>query len=212
MLQELLRKKRIERVTVAAFCGLSQLLVMHLGYNKLTSAPHLCPVKRSLEAIYLEHNEISTVSKNYLKGFKQLKKLTLSNNNIILLPDLHWVQHSVSHFKADNNHVTSLESFQTSDIFEQLYYVYMGGNNIRNFNVTLLCLMPKLFQLTLHLNEIRHVDDFRNISGKEIRLVDNPWHCGAALSWMGEEDMEFEHDLRCATPVCRRDMAIANMS
>ena len=185
---------------------------MHLGYNKLTSAPHLCPVKRSLEAIYLEHNEISTVSKNYLKGFKKLKKLTLSNNNIILLPDLHWVQHSLFGVEAQYNYVTSLEAFQTSDIFEQLYYVYMGGNNIRNFNVSLLCHMPKLYQFQLHTNEITHVDDFRNFSDKNIRMVNNPWHCGSALSWMGEDDMEFEHDLICATPVCRRDMAIANMS
>ena len=133
-------------------------------------------------------------------------------STIILLPDLHWVQHSLFDVRADNNYVTPLEAFQTSDIFEQLYYVYMAGINIRNFNITLLRHMSKLFQLTLHSNEITHVDDFLKFSDKEIRLVDNPWHCGAALPWMGDDDMKFEHRLRCATPVCRCDVAIANMS
>ena len=213
MLQKLiLRTKGMERIAAAAFCGLSQLLEMKLGHNKLTSAPHLCPVKRSLENLYLENNEISTISENYLKGFEKLKVFHLSNNNIILLPDLHWVQHSLFDVRAEYDYVTSLEAFQTSDIFQQLHLVYMGGNNIRNFNISLLCHMPKLYQHQLYTNEITHVDDFRNFSDKDIRMVNNPWHCGAALSWMGEDDMKFEHRLRCATPVCRRGVAIANMS
>ena len=213
MLQELaLRSKGIARTAVAAFCGLSQLLVMNLGYNELTSAPHLCPVKYFLEAIHLEHNKISTINKNYLEGFTKLKEINLSDNDIITLPDLHWVQHSLSYMRAANNYATSLEAFQTPDIFEQLVFVYMSANNIDDFNVTILRHMPKLTRLLLNANEITHVDDFRSFYEKKINLLDNPWHCGAALSWMGEEDMEFEHGLVCATPVCRRDVAIANMS
>ena len=72
--------------------------------------------------------------------------------------------------------------------------------------------MPKLTILELNGNEITRVDDFRSFYAMQINLNGNPLHCGAALSWMGEEEMEFEKDLVCATPTCLRDMAIADMS
>ena len=169
-------------------------------------------MKCSLEILDLEWNKLSTISKNYLKGFKKLKFINLSGNNIILLPDLHWVRRSLSTIKAAHNNVTlALEAFQTFDIFEKLSFVNMGGNNIRNFNVTLLRHMPNITNLLLNSNKITLVDDFRRFCYKRITLQDNPWHCGAALSWMGEEEMAFELGLKCATPACLHDMAIADM-
>ena len=62
------------------------------------------------------------------------------------------------------------------------------------------------------MNDITHIDDFRSIYNKEISLWDNLWYCGAALSWMGEEDMAFEQYLTCAMPNCMHGRAIANVS
>ena len=203
----------MERVEVAAFCGLNKLMILSLSFNKLTSAPHLCPVKCSLEILDLEANKISSIDKNYLWGFKKLRNINLDMNEIIQLPDLHWVQHSLCRIRAMENSVISLDAFKTIGIFKHLYRIQMALNNIRIFNVTLLRHMPKLTTLELYTNKITHVDDFRRFYNKKINMMGNPWHCGAALSWMGEEDMEeFELDLRCATPVCLRGMAIADMS
>ena len=47
--------------------------------------------------------------------------------------------------------------------------------------------MPKLAYLEFYSNNITHVDDFRSFYDKEINLAQNPWHCGVALSWMGED-------------------------
>ena len=213
MLQELvIRTNRLEHIEVAAFCGLNQLLVLMLGNNKLSSGPHLCSMRSSLEILDLDENKITTISKNYFKGFKKLRKIILSNNDIIHLPDLHWIQHSVSMIKVADNRLTSLDAFQTIGMFKHLSRIFMDNNNIRRFNVTLLRHMPKLNNLELYDNEITHVGDFRGFYDKKINLNGNQWHCGAALSWMGEENLEFERNLVCATPFCLRDMAIAEMS
>ena len=197
---------------MAAFCGLNQLLVLDLSNNKLSFAPHLCSMKCSLQKLDLEANKISTISKNYLKGFKNLRKIFLDENNIIRLPDLHWIQHSLTEITATYNCLTSLQVFQTFGIFKHLSKILLAYNNICSFNVTLLYHMPKLTTLELYANEITGIDDFRSFYDRKINLNENPWHCGAALSWMGEEDMEFERLLVCATPFCLRDMAIADMS
>ena len=203
---------RLERVEVAAFCGLSEFLFLSLDNNKLTSAPPLCSVKCSLEYLDLGYNKISTISKNYLKGFMKLRKLYLQTNNIVLLPDLHWIQHSLTIVFAGNNYIATLDAFQTADIFRQLSQIDMGCNNIRSFNSALLHHMPNLITINLNSNEIAHANDFRGFYDKRINLLDNPWHCGMALSWMGQENMEFERGLFCATPVCLRGMAIDDMS
>ena len=72
--------------------------------------------------------------------------------------------------------------------------------------------MPKLDYLGLHSNNLTHIDDFRSLCIKIIILGRNPWDCVAELSWMGEADMSFQHDLTCATPTCRHGMAITVMS
>ena len=213
MLQKLFApSNRLERVEMAAFCGLDQLVSLNLGYNKLSSAPNLCPMKCSLEILYLESNRLSTISKSYFKGLKKIRMIVLDNNKLIQLPDLHWVQHSLTVIRVAGNYLTSFEALQTFDIYKHLSNMYMSNNTIRNFNVTLLRHMPKLTNLVLFLNNITHVDDFRGFYDKKINLMENPWHGGEALSWMGEEDMEFENGLTCATPVCLRNMTIADMS
>ena len=213
MLQELhVPNKGIRRVEVAAFCGLSRFSLLNMENNELTSAPPLCPVKCVLKFLVLGNNKISTISKNYLRGFKSLKTLYLDNNNIILLPDITRVKQSVAVVSAVNNYVATLEAFQTFNIFKQLHHIDLGRNNIRSINFSLLRHMPKLTDLDLYSNKITHIDDFRSFYDRGIYLGGNPWHCGATLSWMGEEDMAFEKGLVCATPACLRDMPIADMS
>ena len=213
MLQKLyLPSKSLKHVEIADFCGLRQLLSLNLEENEFTSAPHMCSVKCSLEYLHLEGNKISRISKKYFKDFKKIRITDLNMNNIILLPDLHWVQHSLASVLVADNHVTSLEAFQTFNISQKLYYIDMGCNNIKSINATLLRHMPKLSRLLLYTNEIAHVDDLWSFNDIEVNLIDNPLHCGAALSWMGEKDLMLEHGFTCATPVCLQDMVIADMS
>ena len=197
---------------VGAVCGVRELSTLRLGFNKLTSLPPLCSLKCCLANLQIEHNNIPRLGKHFLKGFKNLTRLNLSNNNLLVLPDLHWIQQSLSRIDAKMNKITSLDALQTSGIYERLYHVSVYRNDIFHFNVSLLRHMPKLDRLYLNDNNLTHIGDFRCLNVKVIKLLYNPWHCNEELSWMGEEDMSFEEGLTCATPTCLQGIAITDMS
>ena len=74
--------------------------------------------------------------------------------------------------------------------------------------------MPKLKEINLKANKLIHIDDSRGIYNKSIGLWNNPGpgHYGETLLWMGEEDHKYKLELKCATPICLHDRAIADMN
>ena len=82
------------------------------------------------------------MEENYLEGFKTLRVINLSRNRLFSLPDLHWIQHSLSSVFASSNGVLSLSAFDTSGVFEILRFIDVSQNNIRNFDITLMHHMP----------------------------------------------------------------------
>ena len=202
----------LERIEIGAFCGISEISTLNLEYNKLTSLPQLCTFKCCLMYLNIGNNKISRLNKHYFKGFKTLRSIDLSNNYLLELPDLHWIQHSVSRLTAVNNTLESLDALQTSGTYKKLNDVLVSENKIRTFNVSLLRHMPELDLLTLDGNKLTHIDYFRSFEIRQVTLSDNPWLCDEELSWMGEEDMGFERGLTCATPACLHGMVIADMS
>ena len=161
--------------------------------------------------LVLNNKNIGLVSNDSSKGFKKLRKIDLSRNNIVRLPNLHWIRHSLVTFQASDNDLQSLDMIQPFGIFEVLNSFYVTGNNIRHFNVSILRQMPKLKWFYIPRNKISHIVDFRKFYEQQIYLSNNPWHCGAELSSMGDADMNFERNLKCATPDCLHDRAIADM-
>ena len=160
-----------------------EISTLNLDFNKLTSLSQLCSLKCCLVNLHIGYNNITRLDKHFLKGYNKLQEINLNKNNLLVLPDLHWVQYS-------------LKTIMTSD------------NNIQS----LLRHMPKLHFLLLDGNRLTHVDDFRSLNVRVILLENNPWHCGEELSWMGEEDLGFERGLTCATPTCLEGMVVAEMS
>ena len=195
-----------------AFCGIAELSKLNLNYNKLTSLPNMCSIKHSLVDLEIANNNISRLNKTFLKGFKKLRFINLNYNTLFMLPYLHWIQHSVSIVFAANNKIQSLSALDTYGLYQRLNFVDFGNNVMRTFNVSLLHHMPKLGYFNLGSNQLNNIDDFRSRYTGDINLRYNPWHCGAELSWMGDEDMAFERGLICATPTCLEGKAVAEMS
>ena len=201
----------IERIGIGAFCGVQQVSRLLLENNKLTSLPSLCPLKCCLMLLLLNNNDIGLVSNDSFKSLKKLREIYLSRNNLVQLPNLHWIRHSLVTFEASDNDIQSLDMIEPFGIFEVLNSFDVTGNNIRHFNVSILRQMPQLKWFYIPRNKISHIEDFRTLYDEQIYLSNNPWHCGAELSWMGEVDMNFERSLKCATPDCLCDRAIADM-
>ena len=201
----------LEWIEGSAFCGVRNISELILNYNKLTSLPQLCPLKCCLVVLGIANNHISRLSKHFFKGFKKIRDINLNKNSLHVLPDLHWTQHSLFSLMADGNKIQSLDGLHTSGIYLELNYVEVPGNDIRNFNISILRHMPKLCSLGLHNNKLTHIDDFRSLYVQYISLGFNPWHCGVELSWMS--DMSFKiRGPTCATPICRQGMDIMAMS
>ena len=172
----------------------------------------MCPLKRSLLSLLLEENNIKTINNDYFKGFKKLRDLYLSANGLLQLPDLQWIGHSLVVFNAGSNDLSSIETFNKVGIFEQIQYIAVDDNSIQSINVSLLHQMPNLKIFNISMNILTYIDDYRTFYCGEILLESNPWHCVAALSWMGEEDVTFELGLTCATPDCLHGRHIVHMS
>ena len=90
-----------------------------------------------------------------------MKYFSLSNNKFVLLPDLHWIKHSLKSILASDNNIKSLDVLKTTGMFESLLYIEMRRNSIHAFNVTILRHMPKLQTLSLHTNKLTYIDNFR---------------------------------------------------
>ena len=195
-----------------AFCGIPELWNLNLNYNKLTSLPNMCSIKHSLMELQIANNNISRLSKSFLEGFIKIRFINVNHNNLVVLPDLHWVQHSVLIVFASANKIQSLSALGTYGLYQRLNLVDVGDNAIHTFNVSLLHHMPKMDYFNLSRNQLNNIDDFRRLYANNIYLRNNPWHCGAELSWMGDDDMAFERGLICATPTCLEGKAITDMS
>ena len=189
-----------------------EISTLNLDFNKLTSLSQLCSLKCCLVNLHIGYNNITRLDKHFLKGYNKLQEINLNKNNLLVLPDLHWVQYSLKTIMTSDNNIQSLDALETTGVYPKLSYVDVSRNNIHNFNVSLLRHMPKLHFLLLDGNRLTHVDDFRSLNVRVILLENNPWHCGEELSWMGEEDLGFERGLTCATPTCLEGMVVAEMS
>ena len=98
----------LEHIDTGAFCNLHNISTLDLYSNKLTLAPELCVLKRSLVNLFLSDNKMSNFRRDFFEGYTKLKRIHLSNNKLINLPDLHWIQHSITHIKAAYNKNTHL--------------------------------------------------------------------------------------------------------
>ena len=91
----------LAHIEVGAFCYLRQVFRLNLNPNKLQSLPELCSLKCSLVTLLLSYDNLSKISKDFFARYKKLKNL--SNNKLVLLPDLHWIEHSLKDIRASRN-------------------------------------------------------------------------------------------------------------
>uniref|UniRef100_A0A6I8PDQ9 Leucine-rich repeat-containing G-protein coupled receptor 4 n=1 Tax=Ornithorhynchus anatinus TaxID=9258 RepID=A0A6I8PDQ9_ORNAN len=113
-----------------------------------------------LEELRLAGNDLSFIHPRALSGLKELKVLTLQNNQLKTVPseairDLG----SLQSLRLDANHITSVPE----DSFEglaQLRHLWLDDNSLVEVPVRPLSNLPTLQALTLALNKITSIPDF----------------------------------------------------
>ena len=139
----------IEVIDRNAFCGIPSLTELNLNQNKLTRAPNLTPVKDTLVILRLEYNNIERLIGKYFRGFRRLKHLFLSYNQLNTFPILPTrVRGSLIAWHLDGNQITSLD-LRPFSWFRVLLELHLSHNKVRHFNTSIINKMPQLHALIL---------------------------------------------------------------
>ena len=151
---------QLEWIEVGVFCGIRDVSILKVIYDKLASLPQLCLLKCCLLNLWIACNNILRLSKDSLNGFKKLKIVNLGSNNLNFrtLPDLHRFQNSLIRLLVNDNQIST--SLQTSEIYRKLIYLTVSKNTFCNFKITFLRHMPKMGYLGLNGNKVTRTDEF----------------------------------------------------
>ena len=203
---------QIKDTEPGTFCGLEELEILDLQYNKLSKVPELTPLKLTLSELFLSYNQLSRFPDDYFQGFVKLQHLHISYNHMQAVPSLGWLAPTLKTLHSGKNNITSIEGFVTDKWFDKLHKLDLSKNKINAFDVEILLTMPKLRYLYIYGNFITHLGDYRPYFSHVILLSANPFHCDMRMAWITTVTSEFIGAPTCATPWCLKGRRISNMS
>ena len=207
------RFTELREVHSESFCGLKNLQILKLDYNKLHTMPELSPIKPTLQKLYLSENQLVRFPNDYFKGFLQLRVLLVNDNHLEAAPSISWLTSTLELLSLENNCITSIAGLYSKTPFQKLSSLYLQDNEINDIDIRILSKMPMLNYLRLDGNRIRHIDDYRPyLARTRINLSLNPFHCDIKMAWMSTVAMNQVMKPTCETPWCIKGKVMPRMS
>ncbi len=158
---------------------LSNLITLNLFENKLKEKLTLPQLPRAT-TINIRHNYIESISKESLRGMKQLRV-----------------------FNAEYNVLTDIPDFSVLE-FPTLIEIYLNSNKITHIRASHLKGQTNLHKLVLKYNRIEAIPDLNVIlpvNTLTIYLYSNPINCNVTLCWISErKKIHIDGNARCARP------------
>ena len=180
-----------------------------MNNNELEAPPHLGPSKPSLSELFLFANKISVLPKDYFKCCQKLSHVKLNNNNLVTLPDFHWLHRELRVLHVNKNKLQSLTGLESRKNYSRFRLLHLHHNDISDFNVTYLRYMPCLGGIHLHDNNITSIADWRpykyRLEWPRMILHRNPWDCSKDLHWAfgkTSRELALTKPFLCFTPKC----------
>ena len=101
---------------------------LYLGYNDITALGdcEFCPYTQLLE-LHLYNNLISVISSSAFQNNTVLEHLALGSNQLVVVPDLHFIAETLRELRLADNQITSISS-TAFDECTALMNLYLHGN------------------------------------------------------------------------------------
>ncbi|XP_022342396.2 uncharacterized protein LOC111136087 [Crassostrea virginica] len=135
--------------------------------KKLQSFPQDLP--KSVEKLYLQHNEIANLDQNSVCDYPQLQELYLQNNKLSMLKTLTFsgaCLPSLKIIRLDNNHIASLEENALFNL-TNLNMTYFTNNYITYFHPKSFNGCSKMTFLHLGQNYLVNIPPLESLTGLE---------------------------------------------
>lgn len=135
--------------------------------------PNMPPVdcSNSLQSVFLNNNNISSITSNALSRLQDLRKLDLDNNMIVsIAKDAFFGLLSLEYLSVANNHIVILhdETFYEN---KQLTKLFLRNNSINVLEESIFVPLTELQVLDLSKNKLKFSEDEAVIFNKLFRLV-----------------------------------------
>ena len=174
------------------FAGVLYLRTLRLWHLGLKSMPPITPVKSTLEELFLDYNNISTVPSDYFFGFKKLEILLMQGNTLYSVPNVLPLRPTIINLQLGVNNIHSITGALNGTIYPLLRYLGLGENMISRVNTDMLSFWPSLNRLDLQDNRIIHLpknipeNKLKNCSGNRdsicfVNFAGNPVHCDTTV-------------------------------
>ncbi|CAB1431288.1 unnamed protein product [Pleuronectes platessa] len=166
--------KAIQAFPTGQQADISSPCELQLSYNRIVNLhPALFAKLRSLESLYLEHNELRQLPKGLFRWMSDVSEIDLSDNHLSSLPPSVFLGLGrVSSLRLSHNNLSSLHSDQFRDLIG-LKDLMLDGNHICELPVGLFTNLANLTTLHLDNNCLSELspDVFVGLTSlKELRL------------------------------------------
>ena len=204
----------------------------HTGLNTM---PPLDPVKKSLETLYLDYNNISVVPSVYFEGFECLVEVYLQFNYLHTFPDVTPLSRTLITLQLSHNKVQSIPHKFYTTMFLHMQLLRLESNHISEFDYDSISGWPELRNLYVGFNKITSLPDINNqhVNCSTMRrqeclfhLHPNPFHCNSRASSIVTQKVHYDDTIilncyinlndisrvRCASPPPLCDQLLLNLS
>ena len=170
------------------FKGLGQLYTLTLNENNLTTLPRAGAFSGliSLNALYLDRNQLRSLTSGVFYGMTNLRGLFLYDNNLVQLPNgvFYGLDNLIALF-LQTNQLTVLGGH----VFEglrQLKYIFLTVNQLEEVDEDMFQDVTNLTILELNQNKLTDIPNLAQFTGLELLTIrDNPLTMTTRKSFVG---------------------------
>ena len=134
-----------------------------MAYCQISHMPPLNPVKSTLGVMWLTHNQIVSIPKDYFFGFTKLAYLDFSYNLLTSVSQLHPLSAILQQLHLDSNKLQNFPTIVHNATYGVLSTLSVQRNILTECRKDMLKNFKALSRLNLLANSILYIEDLRSL-------------------------------------------------